>query len=589
MEAEDDTTGAAAPSPSGGKGPGAAALRPSTRRPAPAASALSVPRARLFGLRPSAASAALEPWRSVRCMAGPRDMVVTAPPADGAFLRPSAAAPGREREGQVAGDGECLEPPCSPGPQAPQRERGRSGDRQRRPPVSALNPEFIPVPEPSGQPWVLLPVGRAVHSGVDPALLALPWCGPRVLGALAEYGSDLVCDLPVVSRRHARLELVQSVAERGALRCAVTDLGSTNGTFVNGVRLQPFRDFFARPGDTISLGSAQVSFQLGRLPEGAQAMTVQEELGDWLACEPTQQPDWGAPGRGETVAACHHQGVLEEDCARLLIRQGRLPEARAMLQAGLEDRTGPAAGPLLSQWAALERRARRPALARVLYRAALDVLCQQQGSGPVAIRNPAVTAMPGDGWVGHERVRTLRSWALLEAEQQNDTSARRLFLRALWEAERAPGGAVAAGGVKSLVSWASWELSRRARGRAHELVRRALGMAGARPPPELLLVEGQVLAALGDGEGARAALLRGLELHPGHAALLHRLAKLEADLGRGKEARRAFGQLLAADPDNVHALHVRARGYGMGRSAPSPDSSFPPFLAVLGSYGGGRG
>lgn len=60
--------------------------------------------------------------------------------------------------------------------------------------------------------------------------------------------NDLVFDVPMVSSHHARLER----ADGEGPPFLVVDLGSTNGTFVAGVRVQRAR---VAPGDTIGLGS----------------------------------------------------------------------------------------------------------------------------------------------------------------------------------------------------------------------------------------------------------------------------------------------------------------------------------------------
>jgi pSer/pThr/pTyr-binding forkhead associated (FHA) protein len=54
-----------------------------------------------------------------------------------------------------------------------------------------------------------------------------------------------------VSRRHALLELAQETV-------SLTDLGSTNGTFLNGQKLQPFQKRVVRDGDEIRLGKLSV-------------------------------------------------------------------------------------------------------------------------------------------------------------------------------------------------------------------------------------------------------------------------------------------------------------------------------------------
>ena len=69
--------------------------------------------------------------------------------------------------------------------------------------------------------------------------------------------NDLHLDSPLVSRRHARVARI----ERGH---ALIDLGSTNGTYVNDVRLAPNARWALRPGDSIQLGPFRFTYQ----PEG---------------------------------------------------------------------------------------------------------------------------------------------------------------------------------------------------------------------------------------------------------------------------------------------------------------------------------
>ena len=74
-----------------------------------------------------------------------------------------------------------------------------------------------------------------------------------VLGRSRE--ADVVVDDPNVSRRHAE------VRPSGG-SWIVRDLGSTNGVKVNGRRVDPTRPQSLKPGDTIELGTARVTFEL---------------------------------------------------------------------------------------------------------------------------------------------------------------------------------------------------------------------------------------------------------------------------------------------------------------------------------------
>ncbi len=73
------------------------------------------------------------------------------------------------------------------------------------------------------------------------------------LSAEGEYvvGREAACDLPIpdatVSRRHATL-----IVREGAL--LIRDDGSTNGTYLNGARLEPSAKHTLQPGDKLQLG-----------------------------------------------------------------------------------------------------------------------------------------------------------------------------------------------------------------------------------------------------------------------------------------------------------------------------------------------
>jgi hypothetical protein len=94
---------------------------------------------------------------------------------------------------------------------------------------------------------------------ISTACLVVPVIDTLILGRTNESSGDgLYVNLTPfgafelgVSRRHAR------IVSNGE-KIHVIDLGSTNGTCVNGLRLQPQREYLVRPGDNLQLGSLKM-------------------------------------------------------------------------------------------------------------------------------------------------------------------------------------------------------------------------------------------------------------------------------------------------------------------------------------------
>lgn len=103
------------------------------------------------------------------------------------------------------------------------------------------------------------------------------WTAPmpgEVLNIGRQADNDLVLDLARVSRRHARIE-------RRGDAFVLRDLESTNGTFVAGKRLE--QEQFLRPGDTISVGGAQLVL---KLPASSSDLTIIDEPGAQFRSRP---------------------------------------------------------------------------------------------------------------------------------------------------------------------------------------------------------------------------------------------------------------------------------------------------------------
>jgi diguanylate cyclase (GGDEF)-like protein len=130
-----------------------------------------------------------------------------------------------------------------------------------------------------------LAVERELRRSVSPSLVVIlgPDVGSRVaLERSVETGRDPACDLPLhddnVSWRHARVE------DRGSGEWAVLDLGSTNGTLVNG---QPCAGAVVKPGDRVFLGTTVLEVQQDAVREAQAAelerlISIDDLSGLWV-------------------------------------------------------------------------------------------------------------------------------------------------------------------------------------------------------------------------------------------------------------------------------------------------------------------
>jgi pSer/pThr/pTyr-binding forkhead associated (FHA) protein len=111
-----------------------------------------------------------------------------------------------------------------------------------------------------------LPPTETLYLGTHPipARVLLAYLGPARLPSLTfrgremtvgrDPGCDLMVDLAIVSGRHARLT-------RSGDLILIEDLGSSNGTYVNGQRID--RPVVVKPGDRIRVGSHELELALG--------------------------------------------------------------------------------------------------------------------------------------------------------------------------------------------------------------------------------------------------------------------------------------------------------------------------------------
>ena len=163
-----------------------------------------------------------------------------------------------------------------------------------------------------------------------PALLLLsgPAAGLRreVTGEVI-LGRSPSCDIPLedskVSRRHARIAI-----EEGTAR--VSDLGSRNGTIVNGEKIEA--EAVLLPGDRVQVGDTTVLFE----PPTRAALTEREEPGD-LENQPVEEllpavgPEASLYGAGVALLSATSEAMVLRRAAEELARGVSADKAAALL------------------------------------------------------------------------------------------------------------------------------------------------------------------------------------------------------------------------------------------------------------------
>ncbi len=125
-----------------------------------------------------------------------------------------------------------------------------------------------------GRPAATLVIRQGTQAGMSFAI-----AGNQVIIG-REEGLDVVLQDPEASRRHAR------ITWQGG-RYVIEDLGSTNGTFVNGMQLST--PLALNPGDSIGVGQTALVFQMFT-PEVGPAASYQAPLEQRPAHPPVAAP-----------------------------------------------------------------------------------------------------------------------------------------------------------------------------------------------------------------------------------------------------------------------------------------------------------
>lgn len=146
-----------------------------------------------------------------------------------------------------------------------------------------------------GRPSATLVIRQGAQAG-----MSFPLTGNiTVIGR--EEGLDVVLQDPESSRRHSRINWQ-------AEQFVIEDLGSTNGTFVNGVQITAPQ--ILNPGDSIGIGQTALVFQVAGAQMGApqyQApapQVVSPATPDSDAAAPNKLPQYALYGCGCLLLLC---------------------------------------------------------------------------------------------------------------------------------------------------------------------------------------------------------------------------------------------------------------------------------------------
>lgn len=404
--------------------------------------------------------------------------------------------------------------------------------------------------------FALVPIDRKVGWRLqcdDEVIVAqplhLPQHGPLLLGGgdPRQAACDVVLEGAVEagSGVHARLEIFWSGRKPC---CLVTCLAPYGTTFLNRVKLPRMVDTECYLGDILSFGELTMAFQFVPVlvPERQQsalenALHYAKSIADGRA----------GPKEYDVISRT----------VRQMSRHNKFAQARVLMANHLVK------SPINSEgWAQLANMERRMAKVRLVDATVCAARCYYRAAAELIQHSLDANASPnGEAKPGSQQhmqlmkavssfIRVLSSWAQMEFHHRHDTSARRLYRRALSAVPKDPPlqGKELQQPVKLLFKWAHQEFTGDNLFQARELLQallqlepsntRALGLLGS------LEWQGGKLKL------AREYMLAAIKAAPSHVANLHTLARLDLEEGRLQEAKKLFAEGLRLEPNNAYIL-----------------------------------
>ena len=396
--------------------------------------------------------------------------------------------------------------------------------------------------------WSIEPVGpvevaNAVGKPFPPGSIDLPRHGPVIVGAVQNRDNDLIIDVPTVSGRHARFEVIRDRAN-GLSKCVLMDLGSTNGVWVNRAKVTPFKEVSLFPGDVVCFAEPKIAFKIdAHLTSGNE---VSSGLGPavtaGLSVAETLEAEAASAGIFAPSTSASADIVYQK-----LLKKGEFQSAYMLLLG--EAMKFPEDGAIWAKLAGIERqRARRKlqnstvATTRVFLRAAVERFDAIEDQD---IRRTSLA-------------RVFSTWAMLEFDMRNDGPARIIFqkgvrcLSKLTESAKDKNELLA----KLLCNWATREWKLKDLTVAMRLCTEALEVDPENP--FVLTLAGKISAQAGKNRVARKQFQKAITADRRYMPALQAWAKMGAGLNRMETARKVFQAAYIIEPDNQYILQAWA-------------------------------
>ncbi len=385
-------------------------------------------------------------------------------------------------------------------------------------------------------------VSNAALKVVPNRKIKLPRHGPVIIGAVPDKDNDYIIDIPTVSGRHARLEVIRDRVNSMS-KCIVMDLGSTNGVWVNRSKIVPYKEVHLFPGDVICFAEPSIAFKIDAANETMVPNKVGPSVMDGLSIAEALEAE--AATMGIFAPKIPPNEDLDSFYKKMIAKQDF--QGAYMLLLG-EAMRNPTDGVVWAKLAGIERqRSRRNvqnstiSTTRAFVRAAVERFDLLED---LDLRRKSLARM-------------FSTWAMLEFDVRNDSSARMLFQKAVRCLQKVSDTQMSNTMLAKLLSnWATREWKLKDLVVATRLCNEALEVEPNNP--HVLTLSGKINMAAGKYQNARQQFKKAFLADKTFMPALQAWGKMEASLKQIDTARKLFQAGYIIEADNQYILQAWA-------------------------------